>query len=56
MIGIYQRDPPRLKTQDGEHTVVYHYRETQTRSLKWLALHTVHDLQHRLHDIRRQIA
>jgi len=45
----------RLATDDWDRTVVYNYPETHERSLRWLAIHTVHDLQHHLVDIRRQV-
>ena len=45
----------RLSADDWERTVVYNYPETHERSLRWLAVHTVHDVQHHLTDIRRQI-
>ncbi|MCA2245114.1 DinB family protein, partial [Mycobacterium sp. WUMAC-067] len=31
------------------------YPETRERSLRWVAVHTVHELQHHLLDIRRQV-
>jgi len=45
----------RLAADDWDRTVVYNYPETHERSLRWLAVHTVHDVQHHLVDIRRQI-
>lgn len=45
----------RLAADDWDRTVVYNYPETHERSLRWLAVHTVHDVQHHLLDIRRQI-
>ena len=45
----------RLSAGDWDRTVVYNYPETHERSLRWLAVHTVHDVQHHLVDIRRQI-
>ena len=45
----------RLSADDWDRTVVYNYPETHERSLRWLAVHTVHDVQHHLTDIRRQI-
>lgn len=44
----------RLSAADWDRTVVYHYPETSERSLRWVAVHTVHELQHHLLDIRRQ--
>jgi hypothetical protein len=45
----------RLSATDWDRTVVYHYPETSERSLRWVAVHTVHELQHHLRDIRRQL-
>jgi DinB superfamily len=45
----------RLAGDDWDRTVVYHYPETSERSLRWVAVHTAHELQHHLLDIRRQI-
>ena len=45
----------RLSDEDWDLTVVYNYPEKRERSLRWLAVHTVHDVQHHLHDIRRQV-
>lgn len=45
----------RVTAEDWDRTVVYNYPETHTRSLRWLAVHTVHDVQHHLCDMRRQI-
>ncbi|WP_082279519.1 DinB family protein [Mycobacterium colombiense] len=45
----------RLAGDDWERTVVYHYPETSQRSLRWVAVHTAHELQHHLLDIRRQL-
>lgn len=45
----------RLSADDWNRTVVYHYPETRERSLRWLAVHTAHELQHHLLDIRRQL-
>ncbi len=44
----------RLADDDWERTVVYNYPEPHERSLRWLAMHTAHDVQHHLLDIRRQ--
>ncbi|WP_370062485.1 DinB family protein [Mycobacterium sp. MAA66] len=45
----------RLAADDWDRTVVYNYPEIHERSLRWLAVHTVHDVQHHLLDIRRQV-
>ncbi|ORA07663.1 hypothetical protein BST14_26845 [Mycobacterium arosiense ATCC BAA-1401 = DSM 45069] len=45
----------RLSAADWDRAVVYHYPETSERSLRWVAVHTAHELQHHLFDIRRQL-
>ena len=45
----------RLGAGDWDRTVVYHYPETCERSLRWVAIHTMHEAQHHLLDIRRQV-
>jgi hypothetical protein len=45
----------RLSAADWDRTVVYHYPVTSERSLRWVAVHTAHELQHHLLDIRRQL-
>lgn len=45
----------RLTPGDWDHRLVYNYPETRERSLSWIAIHTVHDVQHHLLDIRRQV-
>lgn len=46
----------RLADRDWDRTVTYNYPEIRARTLRWLAVHTVHDTQHHLRDIQRQIA
>ena len=45
----------RLAADDWERAVIYHYPETRERSLRWVAVHTLHEAQHHLVDIRRQV-
>lgn len=45
----------RLAADDWDRTVIYHYPETSERSLRWVAVHTLHEAQHHLLDIRRQL-
>ncbi len=44
----------RLSPTDWERTLIYSYPERQERSLRWVAVHTLHELRHHLMDIRRQ--
>ncbi len=45
----------RLGPDDWERTVVYPYPEPWERSLAWVAVHTRHEVQHHLVDVRRQL-
>jgi DinB superfamily len=46
----------RLGSQDWDRRVMYNYPEPRERSLRWVAVHTVHDLYHHTLDVRRQLA
>lgn len=46
----------RLGLDDWPRTVGYNWPRPSERSLQWVATHTVHELQHHLLDIRRQLA
>jgi DinB superfamily len=41
---------------DWERTVTYNYPAPFERSLRWVAVHTVHEMHHHLLDVRRQLA
>ncbi|WP_441952469.1 DinB family protein [Nocardia sp. 2TAF39] len=45
----------RLGEGDWERTLLFAYPEPQERSLRWLALHTLHELRHHLLDMHRQL-
>lgn len=45
----------RLPAADWERTLIFGYPEPQERSLRWLALHTLHELRHHLLDMHRQL-
>jgi len=45
----------RLSGDDWNRTLLYHFPETSERSLRWVAVHTWHEAQHHLLDIRRQV-
>jgi len=46
----------RLGPEDWERSVVYNYPAPAERSLRWVAVHTVHEVRHHLFDVRRQAA
>jgi DinB superfamily len=41
---------------DWDRTVLYNYPTETRRSLRWVAVHTVHEVRHHLADVRRQSA
>ncbi|MFJ4776265.1 DinB family protein [Streptomyces sp. NPDC088762] len=45
----------RLSPSDWERTLIYAYPEPEERSLRWVAVHTLHELRHHLLDMRRQL-
>ncbi|GHB81766.1 hypothetical protein GCM10010347_60780 [Streptomyces cirratus] len=45
----------RLSPADWERTLVYTYPEPKERSLRWVAVHTVHELRHHLLDMSRHL-
>ena len=46
----------RLGPRDWERTVVYSYPTRTERSLRWVAVHTEHEVRHHLSDVRHQLA
>jgi hypothetical protein len=42
----------RLDAADWERTVIYNYPKTNERTLRWVAIHTVHEVRHHRLDIR----
>jgi len=45
----------RLAEADWDRVVVYGFPQRLERSLRWVAVHTVHEVAHHLLDIRRQL-
>lgn len=45
----------RLAESDWRRTVRYGYPEPAERSLRWVAVHTLHEVRHHLRDVRRQL-
>ncbi|MGH9190849.1 MAG: DinB family protein, partial [Acidimicrobiales bacterium] len=46
----------RLGPGDWERKVLYRYPQPFERSLRWVAVHTVHEVRHHTLDVRRQLA
>jgi hypothetical protein len=44
----------RMEAADWEKTIVYRFPERSRRTLRWLAVHTEHEVAHHLSDIRGQ--
>lgn len=45
----------RLPAAEWERTVLYRFPEPTVRTLRWVALHTLHEVRHHLLDIHRQV-
>jgi DinB superfamily len=45
----------RLGREDWEREVTYNYPRHMVRSLRWVAVHTAHELRHHLQDVHRQL-
>ena len=45
----------RLGSEDWDRNVGYNYPKPLERSLRWVAVHTVHEVRHHLLDVRRQL-
>ena len=41
--------------ETGNASVTYNYPQRLERSLRWVALHTLHEVRHHVADVRRQI-
>ncbi len=52
---LFAHDLDRLSETDWDRTVIYTYPHRAERSLRWLAIHTIHEVRHHLLDVRRQI-
>ncbi len=46
----------RLGPAEWDRRVMYNYPQRAERSLRWVAVHTVHEVSHHLLDVRRQLA
>ena len=52
---LFANDLDRLSHTGWDRTVIYTYPCRAERSLRWLAIHTVHEVRHHLLDVRRQL-
>ena len=46
----------RLAPEDWDRTLIYNYPEPAERSLRWLAVHTEHEVRHHLRDVQDGLA
>jgi DinB superfamily len=46
----------RLSPKDWDRSVMYNYPEPRERSLRWVAVHTVHEIHHHTFDVGHQLA
>jgi hypothetical protein len=52
---LFANDLARLGAADWDRPVIYPYPAPAERSLRWLTMHTVHEVRHHLLDVRRQL-
>jgi hypothetical protein len=52
---LYANVLARLAPADWDRTVMYNYPQPFERPLRWVAVHTVHEVRHHLADVRRQL-
>jgi hypothetical protein len=53
---LFANDLSRLGVDDWDlRTVMYNYPTRLERTLRWVAMHTMHEVRHHLLDIRRQL-
>jgi hypothetical protein len=45
----------RIPAEGWQRTVIYNYPKASERSLRWVAVHTVHEVRHHTLDVRRQL-
>jgi DinB superfamily len=53
---LFGNDLDRLTAAEWDRRVIYTYPEPAERTLRWLAIHTVHEVRHHLGDVREQVA
>jgi hypothetical protein len=53
--GLFANVLARLDGSDWERTVLYNYPHLAERSLRWVAVHTLHEVRHHTLDVDRQL-
>jgi DinB superfamily len=46
----------RLGLSEWDRTLIYNYPEPMVRPLRWVAIHTLHEVRHHLGDVRNQLS
>ena len=54
--AMFANDLDRLTPADWDRTVMYSYPKRWERSLRWVAVHTLHEVHHHTTDINRGVA
>ena len=54
--AMFANDLDRLTPADWDRTVMYSYPKRWERSLRWVAVHTLHEVHHHTMDINRGVA
>lgn len=52
---MFANDLDRLTPADWSRTLMYNFPEPSERTLRWVAVHTVHEVEHHLADVRVQL-
>jgi hypothetical protein len=53
--AMFINDLRRIPADEWDRTVVYNYPAVKERSVRWVAIHTVHEVRHHVLDVRRQL-
>ena len=54
--AMFANDLARLRPDEWERTLMYNFPVEMERSLRWVAEHTEHEVQHHLLDVREQLS
>ena len=54
--AMFANDLARLRPDEWGRTLMYHFPVEMERSLRWVAEHTEHEVQHHLLDVREQLS
>ena len=46
----------RLSPSEWDRSLIYNYPEPMVRPLRWVAIHTLHEVRHHLSDVRHQLS